>query len=52
MTWLLDGNVLVAIDSHVFHERVRAWFDALNGFASHASVTGRQPRISTEGTSR
>ena len=31
MTWLLDGNVLVAlrIDSHVHHDRVHRWFAAL-----------------------
>ena len=32
MTWLLDGNLLVAlrIDSHVHHERARAWFRRRN----------------------
>ena len=32
MTWLLDGNVLVALamDSHIHHERVRLWFDTLS----------------------
>ncbi len=31
MTWLLDGNVLVALqlDSHVHHERVHRWFASL-----------------------
>lgn len=31
MTWLLDGNVLVALrlDSHVHHDRVHRWFAAL-----------------------
>ncbi len=31
MTWLLDGNVLVAlrIDSHVHHDRVHRWFAGL-----------------------
>jgi len=31
MTWLLDGNVLVAlrIDSHLHHERVHRWFATL-----------------------
>ena len=31
MTWLLDGNVLVAlrIDSHIHHERVHRWFATL-----------------------
>jgi len=31
MTWLLDGNVLVAlrIDTHVHHQRVHHWFATL-----------------------
>ena len=31
MTWLLDGNVLVALrlDSHVHHDRVHRWFTSL-----------------------
>lgn len=31
MTWLLDGNVLVAlvIDSHIHHDRAHRWFGAL-----------------------
>lgn len=31
MTWLLDGNVLVAlvIDSHVHHDRAHRWFGGL-----------------------
>ena len=31
MTWLLDGNVLVAlaIDSHVHHDRAHRWFGTL-----------------------
>ena len=31
MTWLLDGNVLVALrlDSHVHHRRVHRWFATL-----------------------
>ena len=31
MTWLLDGNVLIAllIDSHVHHDRVHHWFATL-----------------------
>ena len=31
MTWLLDGNVLVAliIGSHVHHDRVHRWFARL-----------------------
>jgi uncharacterized protein len=41
MTWLLDGNVLVAmaIDTHIFHERVRRWFDALPDPFATCSVT-------------
>ena len=32
MTWLLDGNVLVALamSSHLHHDRVHAWFARLN----------------------
>lgn len=32
MTWLLDGNVLVALrlDSHVHHDRVHRWFGRLD----------------------
>jgi uncharacterized protein len=32
MTWLLDGNLLVAlrIDSHVHHDRAHAWFRRRN----------------------
>jgi toxin-antitoxin system PIN domain toxin len=32
VTWLLDGNVLVAlrVDSHVHHDRVHRWFATLN----------------------
>lgn len=48
MTWLLDGNVLVAlaIDSHVFHERVSQWFDALNEpFATCAITEGTLLRL-------
>jgi len=32
MTWLLDGNLLVAlrIDSHVHHEKAHAWFRGRN----------------------
>ena len=31
MTWLLDGNVLVAlrVESHLHHDRVHRWFAAL-----------------------
>ncbi len=48
MTWLLDGNVLVALamDSHVFHERVCRWFDALSEpFATCAITEGTLLRI-------
>jgi toxin-antitoxin system PIN domain toxin len=48
MTWLLDGNVLVAlaINSHVFHERVREWFDALaDPFATCAITEGTLLRV-------
>ena len=32
MTWLLDGNLLVAlrIDSHIHHEKAHAWFRRRN----------------------
>ena len=48
MTWLLDGNVLVAmvIDTHVFHERVRRWFDGLaEPFATCAVTEGTLLRV-------
>jgi toxin-antitoxin system PIN domain toxin len=39
--WLLDGNVLVAlaIDTHVFHERVLRWFDSLSEPLATCAVT-------------
>jgi uncharacterized protein len=46
--WLLDGNVLVAmaIDTHVFHERVRGWFDSLSEpFATCAITEGTLVRL-------
>ena len=46
--WLFDGNVLVAlaIDTHVFHERVRRWFDSLSEpFATCAITEGTLLRI-------
>lgn len=46
--WLLDGNVLVAlaIDTHVFHERVRQWFDSLSDpFATCAITEGTLLRV-------
>lgn len=32
MTWLVDGNVLVALllDSHIHHERAHQWFSTLD----------------------
>src|SRR5438093_4802344 len=48
MTWLLDGNVLVAlaIDSHEFHERARRWFDAqTEPFATCAVTEGTLLRV-------
>jgi len=41
MTWLLDGNVLVALamDSHIHHERVRLWFDTLSEPFATCAVT-------------
>ena len=58
MTWLLDGNVLVAlaIDSHVHHDRARRWFGTLaqdpvrhpldhaGDFAAGPPAVGRGPR--------
>ena len=46
--WLLDGNVLVAIaiDTHVFHVRVRQWFDSLSEpFATCAITEGTLLRV-------
>lgn len=44
MTWLLDGNVLVAllIDSHVHHDRAHRWFATLgsNRFATCPPTQG------------
>jgi len=48
MTWLLDGNVLVAmaIDTHIFHGRVLAWFEGLSEpFATCAVTEGTLLRI-------
>jgi len=48
MTWLLDGNVLVAlaIDTHEFHDRARQWFDAEPGpFATCAVTEGTMLRL-------
>ena len=48
MTWLLDGNLLVAltIDSHVHHERARAWFNSMvDPFATCAVTEGTLLRL-------
>ncbi len=48
MTWLLDGNMLVALamDSHEFHDRARRWFDAQKEpFATCAMTEGTLLRI-------
>ena len=48
MTWLLDGNVLVAlaIDTHEFHERALRWFDAqAEPFATCAVTEGTLLRL-------
>lgn len=48
MTWLLDGNVLVAlaINTHEFHERTRRWFDAqTEPFATCAVTEGTLLRL-------
>ena len=49
MTWLLDGNLLVALrlDTHVHHERAHRWFAQLgNGrFATCAVTQGTLLRV-------
>ena len=49
MTWLLDGNVLVALrlDSHVHHDRVHRWFATLkrDRFATCAITQGTLLRV-------
>jgi uncharacterized protein len=49
VTWLLDGNVLVAlcIDSHVHHDRVHRWFGALgrDRFATCVLTQGTLLRV-------
>ncbi|MCY4509441.1 MAG: VapC toxin family PIN domain ribonuclease [Acidobacteria bacterium] len=49
MTWLLDGNVLVAlaIDSHVHHDRAHRWFGTLrqDGFATRLLTQGALLRV-------
>jgi toxin-antitoxin system PIN domain toxin len=47
--WLLDGNVLVALqlDSHLHHERAHRWFASLkgDGFATCAITQGTLLRL-------
>ncbi|HEX4999798.1 MAG TPA: TA system VapC family ribonuclease toxin [Terriglobia bacterium] len=49
MTWLLDGNSLVAlmIDTHVHHDRVHRWFAALrtDHFATCVITQGTLLRV-------
>ena len=49
MTWLLDGNLLVAlrIDSHVHHERAHRWFRAIGRakFATSVITQGTLLRL-------
>jgi hypothetical protein len=49
VTWLLDGNVLVAlrVDSHVYHERVHRWFGTLrrDRFATCVLTQGTLLRV-------
>jgi toxin-antitoxin system PIN domain toxin len=49
MTWLLDGNVLVAlrIDSHIHHDRVHRWFGSLkrDRFATCVITQGTLLRV-------
>ncbi len=49
MTWLLDGNVLVAlrVDSHVHHDRVHRWFAGLkrDRFATCVLTQGTLLRV-------
>lgn len=48
MTWLLDGNILVAlaIDTHQFHERAKRWFDVqTEPFATCAISEGTLLRV-------
>jgi toxin-antitoxin system PIN domain toxin len=48
MSWLLDGNVLVAlaIDSHVHHERAWRWFEGVGeSFATCATTEGTLLRV-------
>ncbi|MGI8601930.1 MAG: TA system VapC family ribonuclease toxin [Verrucomicrobiales bacterium] len=49
MSWLLDGNVLVAllVDSHVHHDRAHRWFATLkeDRFATCAITQGTLLRV-------
>ena len=49
MSWLLDGNVLVAlvIDSHIHHDRVHRWFARLkrDRFATCVLTQGTLLRV-------
>ena len=49
MTWLLDGNVLVAmrIDTHVSHDRAHRWFGTLkrDRFATCVLTQGTLLRV-------
>ncbi len=49
MTWLLDGNLLVALrlDTHVHHERAHRWFAGLasDRFATCAVTQGTLLRV-------
>ncbi len=49
MTWLLDGNVLVAlmVDSHIHHDRAHRWFAGLrrDRFATCAITQGTLLRV-------
>lgn len=49
MTWLLDGNVLVAlqVDSHVHHDRAHRWFATLkrDRFATCVLTQGTLLRV-------
>lgn len=49
MTWLLDGNVLLAlqVDSHIHHDRAHRWFAGLNRdrFATCAVTQGTLLRL-------
>ena len=49
MTYLLDGNVLVAlmINTHVHHQRARSWFQGLrrNHFATCSVTQGTMIRV-------